>query len=102
MSKFHSKITIVDGIKFHSAKEARHYINLKMMVKGGLVTVFERQVKFPISIDNIHICNYYADFVVYFTTGIREVQDVKGFKTDIYKLKKKLVEASYKIKIVEI
>jgi len=33
---------------------------------------------------------------------MKHTEDVKGYKTDVYKLKKKLVEAIYKIKIEEV
>lgn len=62
----------------------------------------EYQVKYPIEINGKHICNYYADFKVTYADGRVEVVDVKGFITDVYSLKKKMVEAYYDIKIIEI
>jgi hypothetical protein len=47
------------------------------------------------------ICTYVADFK-YLENGKEVVEDVKGFKTPVYKLKKKLVEAIYGIEIIEI
>lgn len=38
---------------------------------------------------------YYADFVVTYVDGHKEVVDVKGVRTDVYKLKKKLLLAKY-------
>jgi hypothetical protein len=57
------------------------------------------------------VCDYIADFsyIDLNQTGLQGqigcevVEDVKGFKTDVYKLKKKLVEALYRgTKIIEI
>ncbi|MBU6390533.1 DUF1064 domain-containing protein, partial [Patescibacteria group bacterium] len=38
---------------------------------------------------------------VIFGDGREEIVDVKGMKTAVYRLKKKLVEAQYGIKIIE-
>jgi hypothetical protein len=62
-------------------------------------------------IDGVKVCDYIADFsyIDVNETGLQGqigcevVEDVKGFKTDVYKLKKKLVEALYRgTKIIEI
>jgi len=65
------------------------------------ISNLEMQPKFPISIEGRHICNYFADFR-YCRQGESVVEDVKGVKTAVYRLKKKMVEAQYGIKIVEI
>jgi hypothetical protein len=44
---------------------------------------------------------YYADFE-YYENDEYIVEDVKGVKTSVYKLKKKLIEAQYKIRITEV
>lgn len=101
-SKYFSRITVIDGIKFHSRREAQRYAELKLHVKAGNLVSFERQVPFVCAVNDVKVCTYYADFVTYSKDGQRTVEDVKGFRTDIYKLKKKLVEALYGIKIMEI
>ena len=65
------------------------------------VVSYETQVPFQIEINNIKICKYLADFRVLYKDGHIEIVDVKGFRTDIYRLKKKLVEAQYGIIIQE-
>jgi len=45
--------------------------------------------------------NYYADFT-YWEKGRFVVEDVKGMKTDVYKLKAKLMYYRHHIKIREI
>ena len=52
-------------------------------------------------INNKKICIYYLDFLVEYADGHIEHHDVKGFATPVYKLKKRLVEAVYAIKIME-
>jgi len=66
------------------------------------VLSYELQVPFQIILNGINICKYIADFKVLYCDGRIEIVDVKGVKTDIYKIKKKLVEAQYGIKIIEL
>ena len=101
MNKYRNIKTIVDGIKFDSKKEARFYITLKSLQSAKKVISFIRQVKYPISVNGVKICTYIADFLVTWEYGRSEVIDVKGIKTPIYRLKKKLVKACYNIDIVE-
>lgn len=101
-----SKIT-VDEITFDSVKEAEYYGKLKLRKKSGEIIDFEMQVKMPIEINGIHICYYLLDFKVLYPDGSIDFIDIKGkdkksgkfITTDVFKLKKKLVEAFYKIKI---
>ena len=110
MSKYNSRKTVVDGIVFDSKKEAKRYTELRNMLEEGKITDLRLQVpfelvpSFSIEIDgkvkkrrNIR---YIADFV-YYESGHKVVEDVKGRKTDIYKLKKKLFEYKYKVTIKE-
>ena len=117
-SKYKAVKTTIDGITFDSKKEAKRYTELKLLEKAGHITHLELQPEYQITINGAKICKYKADFR-YFTvraennersynskgewqtptmTGDKEgqiVEDVKGFKTPIYRLKKRLVEASY-------
>jgi len=100
-NKYRNIKTEIDGIVFDSKKEAAKYCELKMRVKCEDLIKFERQVPFIIMVNNTKICTYYADFVTYSKAGIREVLDVKGVKTQIYRLKKKLIKALYNIDIID-
>jgi hypothetical protein len=108
--KYNAKKTEVDGIIFDSKKEAARYQELKLAEKAGLISGLELQPKFSIDINGIHICNYFADFryqdrVEERFSGLKSivvVEDVKGVKTPVYKLKKKLVKAIHGFDIVEV
>lgn len=101
-SKYRNRITEAKGIKFHSKKEARRYEELFLMEKSGDIAHLETQVKMPISINGKHICNYLADFVYSdLLAGKVIIEDCKGMRTPLYKLKKKLVEAQYGVTILE-
>ena len=55
------------------------------------------QPKFPIEVCWKKICTYIADFL-YYENGNKVIEDVKGVKTSVYRIKKKLTEANYDIK----
>ena len=102
-SKYGNRITVVDNIKFHSKKEALRYQDLKLMQHSNLIAYLELQPKFKITVKNKFICHYIADFAYKdLQSGNVIYEDVKGFKTSIYRLKKKLTEALYDIEIKEI
>lgn len=102
MSKYHSKKTIVDGIKFDSMKEANRYNQLKIFERAGLIKGLELQVPFQLIPKTKYgrAIKYVADFV-YYEDGKKVVEDTKGFKTDVYKLKKRLIAETYGIEIKE-
>jgi hypothetical protein len=54
--KYRNKITEIDGIKFHSQKEARRWQELKMLIKANKISDLERQVKFSLDVNGAHIC----------------------------------------------
>ena len=101
-NKYRAVKTIVDGIRFDSRKEAARYGQLKFLEKHGKIRNLHLQTRFELAVKGFHICSYVADFT-YYNVGldVSIVEDVKGFKTPIYKLKKKLVEALYGVKVLE-
>ena len=101
MTKYRAKPTFVDGIRFASKKEAARYGELKLLERVGKVTCLELQPKFEIKINGIKICTYIADFKYCFPGKEVIIEDVKGVKTPIYRLKKKLVKACHGIEIFE-
>ena len=76
---------------FDSIKEAKYYDQLLLRQKAGEVVTFLRQVPFHLPGGTV----YRADFLIFLSDGQVEVVDVKGMKTDTYKIKKREVEAHY-------
>jgi len=112
-SKYNAKKTLVDGIIFDSAAEAYRYKELKLLEKAGEICDIRLQVPYTFSLKGKKIFTYYADFVYakYRQHALALViplppeliiEDVKGMKTAIYRLKKKLIEAQHGITITEI
>lgn len=108
-SKYHSKKVIIDGIKFDSKREGEYYQKLKILEEKGIIKDLELQKeyllqdKFTINGKTRRKITYRADFSYVSCEDDRlHVVDVKGFRTDLYKLKKKLFEYKYNIEIEEI
>jgi len=99
-NKYGAKKTTVDGIIFHSKKEAKRYTELKFLEELGEIKNLRLQMKYKMGANEKHICTYTADFV-YTEKGVEVVEDCKGFRTPEYKLKAKMMEAIYGIKIRE-
>lgn len=99
-SKYHAKKTTVDGITFDSKREADRYLVLKSMEEDGTIEDLRRQVRYELvpafDVDGKHYrpVYYVADFV-YVEDGKEVVEDVKGMRTDVYRLKSKLFARRY-------
>lgn len=100
--KYKAKKVIVDGITFDSKKEARRYQELKLLERAGVIKglvlqpCFLLQEKFKYKDKTERKIKYIADFKYLDTkTGKVVVEDVKGYKTDVYKLKRKLFLKKY-------
>jgi hypothetical protein len=101
--KYGNRKTELDGYIFDSAAEAHRYEELKLLMNAGTISRLEVHPKFDIVVENVKIGFYKADFQYYdFEKTAFIVEDVKGVRTAVYKLKKRLVEALYNIEIVEI
>ena len=100
-SKYNAKKATRGDITFDSEMEARRYDQLMELFKQGYIRNLELQPSFPIIIGNQKMFTYRADFV-YFEGALRVIEDVKGFKTPLYRLKKKIVEAMLHVTIREV
>ena len=98
--KYNAKKIVIDGIEFDSKKEGKRYQELKMLEKAGKIKDLKLQPKFLLQESfkykgkTQRAIFYIADFE-YIKDGKRIVEDVKGVKTDVYKLKKKLFLKKY-------
>ena len=98
-SKYGNKKVTVDGIKFDSKKEALYYTKLKLAKQSGELLFFLRQVPFHMP-GNVR---YLVDFLEFWADGRVQFTDVKGYRTDTYLMKKKMVEDLYNpVQITEV
>lgn len=103
-TKFGNIRTEVDGVGFHSKREAGRYQQLQLLIRNGEVRDLLLQVPFRIEVNGKLICTYIADFAyVELRKGIWQevVEDVKGYRTPMYRLKKKLMKIILGIDIRE-
>jgi hypothetical protein len=102
-SKYRNRKVTVDGITFHSAKEARRYGELKLLNKAGEILGLRLQPRFPLRVNGALVCTYVADFEYHdLRTDKIVVEDVKGVRTDTYKLKAKLFAALHGFPVREV
>lgn len=118
------QLTTADG-KFDSQREYQRWMALKLMERAGLIKDLRRQVKYQL-LEPIyetyhrysdktgkrlkdgqrlieHGVSYVADFVyIDCRTGETVVEDAKGMKTEVYKIKKKLMVHIHGIYIREV
>ena len=94
--KYLSKKITIDGHEFPSKREGKRYVELKRKLELGEITNLELQPPFLLQEGfkrdgkKYRPITYIADFK-YVEDGKVIVEDVKGFKTPEYKLKKKLL-----------
>lgn len=78
---------------FASKREAQHFAKLKMLEQSGNIKNLQQQVRFNLQVNDQKICTYVADFVYEMPDGKIVIDETKGFKTDVFKLKWKLLQA---------
>lgn len=119
-SKYHAVKTQIDGITFDSKREANRYQELKLLERAGQIKDLQLQVPFtliPSQKDEEtgktleRAVTYKADFVykekldIPFSDAEKwetVVEDVKGMRTDVYKIKRKLMLKEHGIRIREV
>lgn len=118
-SKYGNRKVFRNGKEFDSAKEARRYGELLLLLRAGEITDLQTQVKFVLIpaqrepdsqgkrggvIKGKLIereCAYVADFV-YKEKGNTVVEDTKGMRTKEYIIKRKLMLYIHGIRIREV
>lgn len=107
--KYKNQAVTIDGIRFASHAEGVRYQQLKHWQEQGIISNLELQPAYKIA-DPVILDGkkqrarfYRADFrYTRVDTGEQVVEDVKGFKTDMYKAKRHLVKQLFGIEIKEI
>lgn len=108
-NKYGASKTTYNGDVYDSKAEASYAQNLDLLMKAkskaDKVVSWERQLKYPIIVNDQKICDYYLDFKVTYADGRIEHVDVKGYKKGqayaMFRLKKKLMLAVHSIDIIE-
>ena len=109
-NKYKNQKVNIDGETFDSKREAKRYLELKLLERAGEIKDLQRQVKYILipsqKRDGKVVereCAYISDFEYYDAhTGELVVEDTKGMRTKDYIIKRKLMLYNYDIRIKEI
>lgn len=105
-SKYNNRKTVVDGLTFDSAKEAKRYGELKLLERAGEIINLELQPEYELipRQKGHRATKYRADFKYTTKGGSVVVEDVKSpaTKTQAYRIKKKLMAWNHGIDVVEV
>lgn len=101
MSKYRAIPTFVDGIRFASKGEAARYRELKLLELAGEIACLELQPRYPLVVNGVKIGEYRADFRYAERGSGVIVEDFKGVRTPVYRMKRLLMKALYSIDIRE-
>lgn len=109
MSKYsNQKFTCSDGSVMASKREGRRYEDLLLLQRMGEITELETQVEYLLipkqskGKTSERKCSYVLDFRYYDKGGELHCEDTKGFRTDAYVIKRKLMLQVHGIAIEEI
>ncbi len=100
-SKYNARKKEVDGHTFDSTAEARRYVALKEQQRIGSISALELQPRFLLQAGFrgedgkwVRKIEYVADFR-YKMDGVIHILDVKGYQTELFKVKWKLAMAKF-------
>jgi len=94
-NKYNATKTTYRGYTYDSKKESRYAMWLDSEKYAGRVLDYKRQFMMRLDVNGVHIANYYADFLVEHENGVKEIVDVKGVITDLFRIKWRLAKAIY-------
>ena len=83
------------NVVYHSIKEANYAAELDLRVLAKDILCWERQIPIGIIVNGMHVCNMVVDFLITHNDDSKEFVEVKGYATPIFKLKLKLLEATF-------
>lgn len=99
-SKMGNRKVKFDGYTFDSQLECARYKELKLLLAAKEIRNLQVHPSFMIHINGIEICRVELDFEYYvIASDLWTVEDTKGHDTDMSKLKRKMVEADYGVKV---
>ena len=96
-AKYRAQVTIVNGIRFASKREAKRYVELRILEASGAIADLRLQVRFELAPSVIlngrkkPALRYYADFV-YTNAGKQVIEDCKGVSTPLFRVKLHLMK----------
>ena len=86
-NKLNAQSQVYNGIRYDSKLEAAYAQQLDIRLKLGEIESIERQVKLDLRVNGKHLRNYYIDFKETYPDGSIVYTEVKGFPTELWKMK---------------
>jgi hypothetical protein len=99
-NKYNAEKVEADGHTFDSKKEHARYLQLSALQARGEIAGLKVHPEFDLEVNGHHICRYVGDYQ-YEEGGRLMVEDVKGCRTRVYRIKRALMWAVYGISIKE-
>lgn len=104
-SKYNNTKATYGNLKFDSKRERERFVQLLAMQDTGEISQLRLQHTFTLreaytlpSGERVKGTTYKADFTYYDADGKFVIEDVKGVRTDVYKLKRKMmIDKGYQI-----
>lgn len=94
-NKYNASRASHNGYVYASQMERDYAVNLDLRVHVGELKSWRRQVSVPLVVEGKMVCRYIVDFVEEYPDGSEVWVEVKGFPTDIWKLKAALFRVLY-------
>ena len=94
-SKYKNQLQKFGDRIYDSKKEAKYAQELELRKVAGEIADIIPQYCLRLDVAGIHICKYYIDFKLVLPNGDIEYHEVKGFETDVWRIKYKLAKALY-------
>lgn len=91
-----------NGRIYHSMGEAGYAAELDLLIRAGEVKEWEPQYRIDLRANDMHIAWYICDFLVTLADDSQELREYKGFVTETYRLKRRLLECTYLVEHPEI
>jgi len=92
-NKYGAKKSVYNGYNYDSKFESQVAQDLDLRLKCGDIKDVQKQVKIDLQAYGKHITNYFIDFVITHNDGHLEYYEAKGYETDVWKMKWKMLEA---------
>ena len=103
--KYANKPVVDGGLRFDSTGEFKRWCVLRLLEKGHAIKNLERQKRYKMEVNGVHICTYVADFAYSEYLAMFGWQDVvEDFKSPatmspIFAIKRKLMKACHGIEV---
>lgn len=99
-SKYKNKLTEYKGRTYHSMREAEYAKELDLLIKAKQIKSWTPQFTLSLDVNGKHLADYIIDFRIVNNDNSIELVEIKGYETDVWKLKFKLAKILFEDKFI--